>query len=351
MTSQQARAAASPKASAGASAEAGDEEYPALEVRDLHVRFHTADGYLNAANGVSYQLRQGETLAVVGESGSGKSVTAQAVMGLIDSPPGEITRGQILYRGQDLLQMSRRRHRSLCGSSIAMVFQDALTALNPTLTVGFQLAEMFRVHEGLSRKESGSRAVELLERVHIPAPAQRVNEYPYQLSGGMRQRVMIAVAIALSPDVLIADEPTTALDVTVQAQIMHLLSELQSEYGMSLVLITHDLGVVASVADYVAVMYAGRVVERGPIDTVYRRPAHPYTRAMKASVPDLATKGAKLEAIPGSPPDLAHLPDGCSFYARCGFRRDRCLEEDPPLLTLGDGRATACHFSEEVLDV
>lgn len=337
------------EAAAGPASTRATSESPILEVRDLHVRFHTADGYVNAVNGVSYGVGSGETLAVVGESGSGKSVTAQTIMGLIDSPPGEITRGQVLYRGQDILRLPKRERRALQGDRIAMVFQDALTALNPSFTIGYQLNEMFRVHRGMSAADSSQRSVELLDHVRIPLARERLKQYPHQLSGGMRQRVMIAIAIALNPDVLIADEPTTALDVTVQAQIMHLLRALQDDNGMSLVLITHDLGVVASAADHVAVMYAGKVVERGTIDEVYRRPAHPYTKAMREAVPALAMKGTKLHAIPGSPPDLAHLPVGCSFAPRCGFRKDICIEEAPPSTSQSPQRVAACHFAEEVM--
>ncbi|WP_338146613.1 ABC transporter ATP-binding protein, partial [Streptomyces boncukensis] len=243
-----------------------------LEVRDLHVEFHTRDGVAKAVNGVSYAVDAGRTLAVLGESGSGKSVTAQAVMGILDMPPGRITGGEILFQGQDLLKLSAEERRKLRGRRMAMIFQDALSALNPVLSVGYQLGEMYRVHRGASRKEAREGAVELMDRVRIPAARERAADYPHQFSGGMRQRIMIAMALALGPELIIADEPTTALDVTVQAQVMELLAELQREFQMGLILITHDLGVVADVADEIAVMYAGRIVETAPVHDLYRAP-------------------------------------------------------------------------------
>jgi len=254
-----------------------------LSVRDLTVEFPTTDGVVSAVNGVDFDLAAGETLAILGESGSGKSVTAQAVMGLIERP-GRVVAGSVTYGGVDLLAASAEDRRRVRGSGLAMVFQDPLSALNPVWSVGFQIGELFRVHRGLSRRDARRRAVDLLERVRIPAAAQRVGEYPHQFSGGMRQRVMIAMALALDPKVLIADEPTTALDVTVQAQILELLDDLRAETGMGLLLITHDLGVVAETADRVAVMYAGRIVETGPTDAVLAAPAHPYTEASRPSV-------------------------------------------------------------------
>ncbi|MEU9002863.1 ABC transporter ATP-binding protein, partial [Streptomyces sp. NPDC048551] len=253
---------------------------PLLEVRDLHVEFHTRDGVAKAVNGVSYSVNAGETLAVLGESGSGKSVTAQAIMGILDMPPGRIPHGEILFQGQDLLKLPAEDFRKIRGQKIAMIFQDALSSLNPVHTVGAQLGEMFRVHRGMSKKDATAKAVELMDRVKIPAAKARVGDYPHQFSGGMRQRIMIAMAMALEPDLIIADEPTTALDVTVQAQVMDLLAELQREMNMGLILITHDLGVVADVADKIAVMYGGRIVENAPVHEIYKRPAHPYTRGL-----------------------------------------------------------------------
>jgi oligopeptide/dipeptide ABC transporter ATP-binding protein len=329
---------------------------PLLEVKDLHVEFRTRDGAAKAVNGVSYSVDAGETLAVLGESGSGKSVTAQTIMGILDTPPGRITGGQILYRGQDLLTMPESERRRVRGAKIAMIFQDALSALNPVLTVGYQLGEMFRVHRGMSRKDAKQKAIELMDRVRIPAAKERVGDYPHQFSGGMRQRIMIAMALALEPDVIIADEPTTALDVTVQAQVMDLLAELQRDYHMGLILITHDLGVVADVADKIAVMYAGRIVENAPVHELYKRPAHPYTRGLLDSIPRLDHKGQELYAIKGLPPSLTAIPSGCAFNPRCTQARDLCRTDVPPLADVTEpdgspigGRTSACHFWKETI--
>jgi oligopeptide/dipeptide ABC transporter ATP-binding protein len=324
------------------------EEPPLLDVDDLHVEFRTRRGVVNAVNGISYTVRDGQTLAIVGESGSGKSVSARALLGIIDSPPGFITRGSLRFRGEELRTASESRLRQLRGDKIAMIFQDALSALTPVFTVGWQIAEVFRQHRGLSRRAALERAVGLLDRVGIPSAGQRVKDYPHQFSGGMRQRALIAMAIALDPQLLIADEPTTALDVTVQAQIMDLLAKLREETGMGLILVTHDLGVVADVADEIAVMYAGRIVERGPVAEVYAKPRHPYTEGLLRSIPRLEQKGSRLTPIAGSPPNLIDLPAGCSFYPRCTYRRDRCRTDAPPLLSIERSRATACHYSEEV---
>ena len=327
-----------------------DPDATLLEVDDLAVEFHTRDGIVHAVDGVTYSLSAGETLAILGESGSGKSVSAQAIMGILDVPPAHIARGTVRFRGRDLLRMSEDQRRRIRGAKISMIFQDALSALNPVYPVGWQIAEMFRVHQAMSRTDAREQAVRLLERVHIPSARERVDDYPHQFSGGMRQRVMIAMALALSPDILIADEPTTALDVTVQAQIMELLAELQEQTGMGLILITHDLGVVAQVADRVAVMYAGRIVETASIDEIYAHPAHPYTEGLIASIPRLEQKGGRLHPIGGSPPNLMHLPSGCHFHPRCPHRRERCLTDDPPAYDVAPGRTSACHYWEEVLD-
>ena len=321
-----------------------------LEVRDMHVEFATRDGTAQAVRGISFGVEAGETLAVLGESGSGKSVSAQAIMGILDMPPGRIPKGQILYRGDDLLTMGREERRKTRGAKIAMIFQDALSALNPVLTVGYQLGEMYRVHQGASRREARTKAVELMERVRIPGAAQRVGDFPHQFSGGMRQRIMIAMALALEPDLIIADEPTTALDVTVQAQVMDLLAELQREYNMGLILITHDLGVVADVADKIAVMYAGRIVETAPVRELYRQPAHPYTKGLLDSIPRVDQKGQELYAIRGLPPSLLAIPEGCSFNPRCPMAREYCRTEDPPLYDVAAERASACHFWREMFD-
>ena len=331
-------------------------EAPLLQVRDLHVEFRTREGVARAVNGVNYSVRAGETLAILGESGSGKSVSSQAVMGILDSPPGFITGGEILFKGQDLLHVGREERRKIRGAQMAMVFQDALSALNPVLTVGYQLGEMYRTHQGTSRKDAKAKAVELMERVGIPGARERVNQFPHQFSGGMRQRVMIAMALALEPDLIIADEPTTALDVTVQAQVMELLADLQREYNMGLILITHDLGVVADVADKIAVMYAGRIVETAPVHELYARPAHPYTKGLLASIPRLDQKGEDLFAIKGLPPNLLRIPSGCAFNPRCPMAQEICRVEVPPLHAVTEedggelaGRGSACHFWKETI--
>jgi oligopeptide transport system ATP-binding protein len=321
-----------------------------LEVEDLRVEFRTRDGVAKVINGVTYHVNAGETLAVLGESGSGKSVTAQTIMGILDSPPGFVTGGQIRFHGRDMLTMSAEERRRIRGEGIAMVFQDALSALNPVFTVGFQIAEQFRIRRGMSRRDAMKRAVELLDMVKIPNAKQRVREYPHQFSGGMRQRAMIAMSLALDPEVLIADEPTTALDVTVQAQIMDLLAELQRERQMGLILITHDLGVVADVADRIAVMYAGRIVEEANVHDVYSRPAHPYTMGLLDSIPRIDEKGQQLRTIKGLPPSLLNIPPGCPFHPRCPKAQPVCREQQPPLLQLGPTRASACHFAEELVN-
>jgi oligopeptide transport system ATP-binding protein len=321
-----------------------------LEVDDLHVEFHTPDGVAKAINGVNFDLYQGETLAILGESGSGKSVTAQAIMGILDMPPAKIPKGQIRYCGQDLLTMPSEQRRKTRGPEISMVFQDALSSLNPVFPVGWQIAEMFRTHRGMNKSDAFERAVKLMQRVQIPAAKERVKAYPHQFSGGMRQRIMIAMAIALDPAVLIADEPTTALDVTVQAQIMALLQELQEERQMGLILITHDLGVVADVADKIAVMYSGRIMERADVYDLYRNPGHPYTKGLLESIPRLDQKGQQLAAIGGLPPNLMRIPRGCEFNPRCRYVQDICREERPPLREVVPGRESACHFAEEVLN-
>jgi oligopeptide transport system ATP-binding protein len=332
---------------------------PILAVDDLYVEFRTRESVVNAVNGISYTVSEGETLAILGESGSGKSVSAQAIMGILDTPPAQIPKGEIWFEGRNLLTLPEEEQRKVRGPGISMIFQDALSSLNPVYSVGFQIGEMFRAHRGMSKKDAKKHAVELMDRVRIPAAAQRVNDYPHQFSGGMRQRVMIAMAIALDPKVLIADEPTTALDVTVQAQVMDLLKDLQRETGMGLVLITHDMGVVNEVADNVAVMYAGRIVERGTVDAVFTDPGHPYTEGLMKSIPQVEAKGGRLQPITGQPPNLARIPSGCPFHPRCPRRRigaaalpgRDCAVDRPPLRLVVPGREAACHYSEEVLGV
>ena len=321
-----------------------------LEVEDLHVEFRTHDGVAKAINGVSFDLREGESLAILGESGSGKSVTAQAIMGILDMPPAVIPKGHVRYCGQDLLSMPEEQRRKTRGPEISMIFQDALSSLNPVFPVGWQIAEMFREHRGMNKSDAMARAIGLMERVSIPAARERVKAYPHQFSGGMRQRIMIAMAIALDPAVLIADEPTTALDVTVQAQIMSLLEELQQERQMGLILITHDLGVVADVADRIAVMYAGRLVETADVFELYAKAGHPYTKGLLDSIPRLDQKGQTLEAIGGLPPNLMRIPPGCPFNPRCSMAQDVCRRDMPALREVAPARFSACHFAEELIN-
>ncbi len=321
-----------------------------LEVENLWVEFRTREGIAKVINGVTYHVGAGETLAVLGESGSGKSVTAQTIMGILDTPPGFVTGGQVRFHGKDMLKMSSEERRRIRGEGIAMIFQDALSSLNPVFTVGFQVAEQFRIRRGMSRKEAKKRAIEMLDLVKIPNAKDRINDYPHQFSGGMRQRVMIAMSLALDPEVLIADEPTTALDVTVQAQIMDLLAELQRERQMGLILITHDLGVVADVADRISVMYAGRIVEEASVHDLYAGPGHPYTQGLLESIPRVDEKGQQLRTIKGLPPSLLRIPSGCPFHPRCPKNQPICQEKQPALLQFGHGRASACHFAEELLN-
>jgi oligopeptide transport system ATP-binding protein len=327
-----------------------DPRAPLLDVVDLHVEFRTRYGVAHAVNGASFRLAPGETLAILGESGCGKSVTAQAIMGILDTPPGYVTEGEVRYRGLDLQRLPERERRKVRANRIAMIFQDALSSLNPVYTVGFQLAEVFRVHRGMSRPDAKRRAIELLDQVKIPGARTRINDYPHQFSGGMRQRVMIAMALALDPEVLIADEPTTALDVTVQAQIMNLLADLRRDRDMGLILITHDMGVVADVADRISVMYAGKVVEEAPVYDIYARPAHPYTKALLESIPRLDRKGLALNVIRGLPPSLTDIPAGCAFHPRCAYAKDICRQDPPPPpYPVDPARTSRCHFSREVL--
>jgi peptide/nickel transport system ATP-binding protein len=307
-----------------------------LEVENLSTYFDTSSGTVKSVNGVSYRLEAGQTLGVVGESGCGKSVTALSIMRLIPSPPGRFAGGAVRLRGIDLLQLSEREMRGIRGNRISMIFQDPMTSLNPVLSVGRQIAETVMVHQRVGRVEAMKHAVEMLRLVQIAEPQRRVNEYPHQMSGGMRQRVMIALALACNPEVLIADEPTTALDVTIQAQILDLLRRLQGELGMGIVLITHDLGVVAESCDRVVVMYAGRKVEEASVTALFESPKHPYTRALMASMPAMNSNVARLAEIPGMVPAPHEIGIGCSFAQRCGFVTERCRREIPPLQAADD---------------
>jgi oligopeptide transport system ATP-binding protein len=316
---------------------------PLLHVDNLHVHFRTSEGLVQAVNGVTFDVQPGETLGIVGESGSGKSVTNLALLGLIPQPPGIIPHGRALYRGHDLLKMPMQELRKIRGRRIAMIFQDPMTALNPFLTVEEQLAEVTRLHLGHTRKQARAHAIEMLERVGIPAPAQRVDDYPHQFSGGMRQRVMIAMALSCQPDLLIADEPTTALDVTIQAQMLELIKDLQRSQGTAVILVTHALGVVASVCDRVLVMYAGKIVEEAKVDPLFAASRHPYTLGLMKSIPrwDVSNHG-RLQAIDGQPPNMSDPPSGCAFHPRCPLRIDRCPIEEPPLVRVEHGGRSAC---------
>jgi oligopeptide transport system ATP-binding protein len=319
----------------------------ALRVDGLTVDIRTIRGTVRAVNGVSFEAHRGETLALLGESGCGKSMTATALVGLLE-PVADVTAGSAVLAGTDLFTADKKKRRELAGTELAIVFQDALTALNPLYTVGTQLAEPFRIHHGMKAKDAKRKAVELMARVGIPEPETRLNSYPHQFSGGMRQRLLIAMAVALNPRVLIADEPTTALDVTVQAQIMALLRGLRSEYDMAVVLITHDLALVAEEADRVAVMYAGNIVETGTVAEVFANPKHPYTKGLLNSVPVDVVRGEELKSIGGSPPELHSIPTGCVYQARCPLAREVCGTTRPELRETGPKRKAACHFPEEV---
>ena len=316
-----------------------------LEIKNLHTYFQTREGLVCAVEGVSFYLDRGELLGLVGESGCGKSITALSIMRLV-APPGKIVAGEILFEGRDLLKLSNAEMRSMRGNDVAMIFQDPMTSLNPVFTVGEQIAEALRLHRKLSRKDARAAAVEAMREVSIPDPELRVNDYPHQLSGGMRQRVMIAMALACDPKVLIADEPTTALDVTIQAQILELLNNLRRTRDLAVLLITHDLGVVAEVADRVAVMYTGKIVEESPVDELFARPKHPYTEGLLRSVPKLTAKDVarktRLQTIEGTVPRPTALPPGCHFEPRCPYRMPRCREEEIPLYPAGPGVTVRC---------
>ena len=329
-----------------------DTVQPLLSIRNLVTEFKTPDGVVHAVDGVSYDVYPGETLGVVGESGSGKSVTVMSVLGLIPQPPGRIVDGEILLEGRNLLDISPREMRKVRGKDVAMIFQDPMTSLNPVLTVGDQLAEAVLAHEDVGNDVARKRVVELLELVGVPNADQRFDQYPHEYSGGMRQRAMIAMAMANRPKVLIADEPTTALDVTIQAQVLEVLHTAKEETNAGVVLITHDLGVIAEMADRVVVMYGGRVVETGTVDQIFHSPKHPYTLGLLSSLPRPDQDMDRLVPIPGQPPSLINLPSGCSFHPRChlGEGRARCRTEDPALVELGPMRASACHFHEEMAD-
>lgn len=319
-----------------------------LEVKDLRTEFHTQDGVVHAVNGVSFTVDEGETLGMVGESGCGKSQTVLSVMRLIPVPPGKIAGGQVLFQGRDLLQVDDEEIRSVRGNKIAMVFQDPMTSLNPVLTIGTQIGEALELHLGMTREQARHRSVELLKMVGIPEAESRLDDYPHQFSGGMRQRVMISMALSCSPQLLIADEPTTALDVTIQAQIVDIVKRLKRELGMAIIWITHDLGIIAGLADRINVMYAGYVIETAAAKDIFASPSHPYTLGLLASIPRLdEIRKEKLSPIEGLPPDLIQMPTGCPFYDRCRFRVQKCIDENPPLISVGMRHWSACWNWEE----
>jgi peptide/nickel transport system ATP-binding protein len=324
---------------------------PLLDIRGLKTHFATDDGIVQAVDGVDIAIARGETLGVVGESGCGKTVTALSVLKLIAMPPGRIVAGEILYQGRDLVPLDSHEMDRIRAKDIAMVFQEPMTSLNPVYPIGEQIAESLRRHEGLSRRAALDKTIEMLRLVQIPNADKRVNDYPHQFSGGMRQRVMIAMALACSPKLLIADEPTTALDVTIQAQILELLADMKARFGMAIMLITHAMGVVAETAQRVVVMYAGRVIEEAPVDALFANPRHPYTQGLIRSIPRIDTAGAKtrLEAIPGVVPSLLNPPPGCRFAARCRFAMAKCREAVPPLRDVGGGHRVACVLYETEL--
>jgi oligopeptide/dipeptide ABC transporter ATP-binding protein len=316
-----------------------------LKVKDLQTSFFTPEGEVRAIDGVSFEIGEGKTLGLVGESGCGKSVTSLSIMRLIASPPGKIVGGEILYRGRDLLKLKNEEMRKIRGNEISMIFQEPMTSLNPVFTVGNQIGEAIRLHQGLGKKETRQKTIDMLRLVKIADPESRVDAYPHQLSGGMRQRVMIAMALSCNPSLLIADEPTTALDVTIQAQILELMKELQQKMGMALLLITHDLGVVAEQADEVAIMYGGKIVERASARAIFTKPFHPYTVGLLNSLPGTGRqKKKRLDAIPGVVPNPLHLPSGCRFRDRCPRAADLCAQVEPELIEKEPGHPVACHF-------
>ncbi|MGN7300122.1 ABC transporter ATP-binding protein [Ferdinandcohnia sp. SAFN-114] len=324
---------------------------PVLEVRNLSINFHTERGIIPAVKESSFTIYSGETVCIVGESGSGKSVTSLGIMGLLPKPTGKADKGEILFQGENLLTKSKKEMQRLRGNEISMIFQEPMTSLNPVYTVGDQIAESLRFHKKLNKKESMEKAIEFLRLVGIPSPEQRVHEYPHQLSGGMRQRVMIAMALACDPKLLIADEPTTALDVTIQAQVLELMKDLKDKLDMSILFITHDLGVVADIADRVVVMYAGIVVEETTVWDIFARPYHPYTLGLLEAMPTVEAKGNRLKTIEGVLPNPSKLPGGCRFHPRCQFASELCRNEEPTLEVVEDGRKVACWHYDQAMNV
>ncbi|MFI5359300.1 MAG: ABC transporter ATP-binding protein [Halanaerobiales bacterium] len=319
-----------------------------LEIRNLKTYFYTENGVSKAVDGVDLEIYPGETLGVVGESGCGKSVTSLSIMRLIQEPPGKIVDGEILFKGRDLARLSQDEMRQIRGNEISMIFQEPMTSLNPVFTIGEQISEAIMLHKKVDKKQAMEESIEMLRKVGIPLPEQRVKEYPHQLSGGMRQRIMIAMALSCNPDLLIADEPTTALDVTIQAQILDLMQDLKKKYKMSIMMITHDLGVVAEVCDRVAVMYAGKVVEYTDVKTLFKNPRHPYTWGLLNSIPRLDKEVDRLPAIPGMVPDSKNFPVGCRYNNRCPFATEKCFKEEPELMEVAEGHRARCWYADKL---
>ena len=317
-----------------------------LEVKNLKTYFYTDEGVVKSVDDVSFDVEKGKTLGIVGESGCGKSITSLSIMQLVETPPGKIVGGEIIYQGENLLEKNKDQMRKIRGGEIAMIFQEPMTSLNPVFTVGKQIMEALRLHTDLDKEKAKERAIEMLKLVKIPLPEKRFNEYPHQLSGGMRQRVMIAMALSCNPKLLICDEPTTALDVTIQAQILDLMNQLKKETGTSILFITHDLGVVAEVCDDVAVMYCGRVVERGDVKTIFANPSHPYTKGLLGSIPRLGDAGKELKSIPGNVPNPKYMPKGCKFAPRCPYASEKCREAEPGFFQIEEGHISRCWLCE-----
>ena len=317
-----------------------------LDVKDLVIHYETDDGLVQALNGVSLQIHTGKTLGLVGETGAGKTTLAKGIMQLVPNPPGKIKGGEVFYDGEDLLKKSVQEMREVRGKQISMIFQDPMTSLNPTMKIGDQIAESILIHRQISKEEAYKEALEMLQLVKIPNAEKRMKQYPFEFSGGMRQRAMIAIALACKPEILIADEPTTALDVTIQAQILDLMNQLKKETGTSILFITHDLGVVAEVCDDVAVMYCGRVVERGDVKTIFANPSHPYTKGLLGSIPRLGDAGKELKSIPGNVPNPKYMPKGCKFEPRCPYASEKCREEEPGFFQIEEGHISRCWLCE-----
>ena len=321
---------------------------PILKIKDLKVHFDTDDGLVKAVDGVDLEMMKGTTLALVGESGCGKSVTCMSILRLIPSPPGRIAGGEIIYKGKNLVELSNKEMEAIRGNDISMIFQEPMTSLNPVFTIGDQIKEAIMLHQKKSSNEAEELTVKILEKVGIPSPKIRINEYPHQMSGGMKQRVMIAMALSCNPEILIADEPTTALDVTIQAQILDLMKSLQDEFGMSILLITHDLGIVSNIASHVAIMYASKIVEYGLLGDIFENPHHPYTLGLFTSIPIIGNKKENLYVIPGNVPNPLAFPEGCKFWPRCFFAEEICKSQEPLLEEVSQGHTVACHFKEKI---